>query len=501
MLSPTAQFAWHTHFTIFSNFFLEISLESNLPYSPRYTCGECHDYDVITNAYHFAKSCGACHPGGGCTEYDRKGNRYDEFAKGPENGIFGNGDNFLDGDYYQSNWAESGVLEADCLICHLPNYDWQARALSVRGGFFYEAPTFGAGWFRDLEATTPLLRSEKPKAVSLRADYTQTARADPADLAEFITREVADENCWNCHAGADIKKRGRTWDPETDVHKARGLTCAYCHPAGEDHEIAKGHILAGSVRDDIDGGMHSCRQCHVEGQDNCAPSPTHQFSNLHIEKISCETCHVPYKYRPATSVIDNATTGHTISYFTSDYLSDDPLQPMSNRSNNTWCPAFVKHEGEIKPLNPMQAIWWGDWDRASRRVIPIILERIRDVTGANLENGYTITNFALLEALNGSKSVNTAEEIKAYIKAIAHATDRYGCPIVYHTPVLVKGGMIYYMENNQLNKAPMPSKDGGFKCCEPFILSHNVASGKDALGSEGCQACPTRPSPFLIGRF
>ncbi|MGD9412892.1 MAG: hypothetical protein PVJ54_13595, partial [Desulfobacterales bacterium] len=42
-----------------------------------------------------------------------------------------------------------------------------------------------------------------------------------------------------------------------------------------------------------------------------------------------------------------------------------------------------------------------------------------------------------------------------------------------------------------------PSKDGGFKCCEPFILSHNVASGKDALGSEGCQACPTRPSPFF----
>ena len=31
----------------------EISLESNTPYSPKNTCGECHDYDSITNAYHF----------------------------------------------------------------------------------------------------------------------------------------------------------------------------------------------------------------------------------------------------------------------------------------------------------------------------------------------------------------------------------------------------------------------------------------------------------------
>jgi hypothetical protein len=31
----------------------EISLESNIPYSPKNTCGECHDYDAITHAYHF----------------------------------------------------------------------------------------------------------------------------------------------------------------------------------------------------------------------------------------------------------------------------------------------------------------------------------------------------------------------------------------------------------------------------------------------------------------
>ena len=31
----------------------KIFLASNIPYSPKNTCGECHDYDAITNAYHF----------------------------------------------------------------------------------------------------------------------------------------------------------------------------------------------------------------------------------------------------------------------------------------------------------------------------------------------------------------------------------------------------------------------------------------------------------------
>jgi hypothetical protein len=54
-----------------------------------------------------------------------------------------------------------------------------------------------------------------------------------------------------------------------------------------------------------------------------------------------------------------------------------------------------------------------------------------------------------------------------------------------------------YLENNQLNKANMPTRDGGFKCCEPFDLSHNVVSGNYAIGAKGCKDCHTKPSPFF----
>jgi hypothetical protein len=74
--------------------------------------------DKDKGSFFWAKNCGECHPGGGPAEYDRRGNRYDEFAADPKNRIEHMGDNYLDGDYYQAGWVNSGVTEADCLICH-----------------------------------------------------------------------------------------------------------------------------------------------------------------------------------------------------------------------------------------------------------------------------------------------------------------------------------------------------------------------------------------------
>ncbi|MFO7971724.1 MAG: hypothetical protein R6U40_08235, partial [Desulfobacterales bacterium] len=75
--------------------------------------------EIDFTSFIFTYKCGVCHPGGGAAEYDRNGNRYDQFAADPKKGIISGGENNLDGDYFKSNWAESDVLEADCLICHL----------------------------------------------------------------------------------------------------------------------------------------------------------------------------------------------------------------------------------------------------------------------------------------------------------------------------------------------------------------------------------------------
>ncbi|MFZ7113138.1 MAG: hypothetical protein ACOWYE_15760 [Desulfatiglandales bacterium] len=409
------------------------------------------------------------------------------------------GDNFLDGDYYRSDWANSGVLEADCLVCHLKGYDWKARAQAIQAGLFYKAPAMGAGWYRKDEGVHAAISPGKLEADLFALDYGRTAIADSANLAAAISAEVPDQNCCNCHILPDTIKRGRCWDADLDIHKAKGLSCTYCHTT-ENHEIAKGDIILGSVRDDIDAGMKGCADCHLKGADDRAPRPDHPFPDLHIKQMYCETCHIPYKGDSAVAVIDNATTGMSIRYSAKE-LSPSHLSvagpSVLNCPDNCWLPAFVRYKGKIKPVNPMQVIWWGDWDKASHRVIPIILWRIRDFTGARVENNFSITNYTLLEALDGSKEVNTYQEIETYLNGLSKAKDRFGCPIISHTPVLVKGGMIYYLEFDELHKAPLPiTEDAGFRCCEPFDLSHNVV-GSNGLGSNGCKDCHARPSSFF----
>lgn len=455
--------------------------------------------DIDKSSYGWAKTCGVCHPGGGGCEYDRRGNRYDHYAADPRHNIIPMGDNYLDGDYYQSDWAGSGVLEADCLLCHLKGYDWAARALAIQAGYFYEAPTLGAGWYRKEGGREVVVSPEKAKPPFFALDYGRTVIADPSNLSAFITTKVPDQNCCNCHNTPDTIKRGRCWDTGSDVHKAKGLSCTYCHETGRDHEIAKGDIILGTVRDDQDGLIRGCSDCHLNGADERAPTPDHPFPEFHIRSLYCETCHVPCKADSAVSVIDNATTGQSIRYSAKAFFPAGPSNTgpsFSRCPGNMWLPAFVRYRGRIKPVNPMQVLWWGDWDRSTHRVIPIILWRIRDFTGATDENDFTITNSDLLEALKGSREVNTNGEIATYLRMLATAKDRYGCSIAYHTPVLVKGGMMYYLEFNELRRSALSPAQDGFVCCEPFDLSHNVVRST-AIGSNGCKDCHATPSPFF----
>ena len=72
-------------------------------------------------------TCGGCHPGGGALEYDRNGNRYDEYQT--NNPAISQ---TLNGDYYNARWHESGVVEADCFLCHLEGYDFITKVMKYK---------------------------------------------------------------------------------------------------------------------------------------------------------------------------------------------------------------------------------------------------------------------------------------------------------------------------------------------------------------------------------
>lgn len=528
-----------------------LSMESKSPYSPKKTCGACHDYERITRGYHFqqgrtngsgkisvsdsydskypwnlssgmygklqlasaepsqlakkinhhpseidkssfyfAEHCGACHPGGGWGEYDRKGYLYyDE-----ENKKFGYeiaGENpRLDGDYtsftggnekYGAPWDRSGVSEADCLICHLKGYQWSQRKLALKGRFFKHAPSVGAGWgmikFREGDDLPD-------KISSIEIDYTKKEIADFENLHLQIRRRPLDENCWACHGSYGEKRRGYDWTLQLDVHKVKGMDCLSCHPASNEHHLAKGDSLSQTVRDDLDQTMNTCEDCHYKRKERKAPRPKHPFSPRHLKRIACQTCHIPFRTLSVELVYDH-TSGETQIHETSKFLSRNPLDPKSmgpDEKREVWYPALKDYKGKIIPVKPALPIYWGDLDEKTNIVKPIPLWKIGELRKPPIkdDNG------------DGIPEVNTIEEIKSFLIALK-SKDRFGFPIA-SVPVLLKGGFLYRLDKKGgIEKIPHDQ-------AQPIDLSlnHNIRPGFLALGSRGCQDCHSRNSPFFL---
>ena len=528
-----------------------LTLESRIPYSPKKTCGSCHNYNQITNAYHFqqgrtdgtgkivvsdtfdpkyhwslssgmygrylvasmdlsqlakkinqqpseidkssfyfVQNCGACHPGGGWGEYDRKGNLYyNEESK--KFGYEVSGDNpLLDGDYspfsngnpnYGASWDQSGVSEGDCLICHLKGYQWKERGATLRGKFFKYGPTVGAGW-ADMKVSQDEPGNSKVDEVMV--NYAEKDAADFENLHLQIVRKPPDENCWSCHAAADGRRTGRQWNSERDIHKAKGLDCISCHPSDKEHNFANGDTLQQTVRNDLNNSMHSCEDCHYKGRDKRASRYKHPFSPRHLKLIACQTCHIPFRAAAADLVYDCASTGWIIVFDTSRFLSNDPLDPKRSIPGidaNIWYPALTKWKGRIVPVKSLIVIYWGDLD-LKNVVKPIPLWKIRELKKIPVKDANG----------DGVPKLNSFEQIKDFLKAL-NGNDKFGNPVAAH-PVLMKGGFLY-----QLNKKGEVEKTKHEQAgAVDFSLSHNVMSGPDVIGARGCKECHSKKSPFFL---
>ena len=139
--------------------------------------------------------CGGCHPGGGGLEFDRDGQRYDKTLQAnPELA------KSLDGDYYKSHWDKSGVVEADCFICHLPKYDFGLRNKHLKLWNFKWASTAASGIG---QVSGFVKESQTPKVV-----YNKRLFNDDGKIVLDLAYPPPAENCNFCHSMSDLKKRG-----------------------------------------------------------------------------------------------------------------------------------------------------------------------------------------------------------------------------------------------------------------------------------------------------
>ena len=544
------------------------------PYSPKQTCGKCHDYEKITRGYHFTQGkgekptadqaarcqwavspgnyggtwcspaplyrylspkrnasaatmdltsfsfltagCGGCHPGGGSAELDREGKRYDRWMADPASGLSPGGDNGFDGDYHQARWSETGVLEADCLVCHLPAYDMAERRRQIKRLNFRWAPAAGAG----LAAVTGSVAEGQPVTVA----YDKRHFRPDGTLAPHIVREPRNEACLACHAKPGWKKRGANFRARTDVHLRAGLKCVDCHPAGssaaderirgkEEHQIGKGDDPGGHVRDDLDNTGRDCADCHATGALG-APIARHRWlPPLHLDAIACQTCHIPERvvkaaqfqagdvFNPGARI--PAKGKHLWTFYGPDmkywnHYGDLEMMGYDDKPAEPYRPLLARYKGKIHPVNRVHSAWPAI---AIQGTPGLMQPRMGDIYKMWAAHEKDPTQYPELDKIrddngDGVIEVNRPAEIEALIAAVTRRLEAAGYPLEGKRVVWACNDRIYESGTKYRTMAKHECEASPYGNVHKY--SHDVYPAESALGVNGCTDCHHPSSPFFF---
>lgn len=550
------------------------------PYSPRQTCGApgCHDYERITRGYHFQQgrgepvpavmarryrwvtspgnyggnwcspaplyrqlapktnssarlidmtsfdfvtaTCGNCHPGGGPLEFDRDGQRYDLRMRDPASGFAPGADNRLDGDYFRARWSETGVIEADCLLCHMPEYDIKRRNEQLARLNFRWAATAGAG----LGTIDGAVAAGEAPVV--RYDLTRFESNGLVRVLHIVP-EPRNEACLNCHAKPGWKKRGAAFSPRTDVHLAAGLRCVDCHAAGsraadprirdrEEHQFGKGDCPSGWVRNDLDDTVRSCSDCHLRGWMN-APRATHEWlPPLHMERLSCQACHIPVRAVKSALVqasdVFNAAPhidppakriwtfyGPDMSLW--NHYGELTMFGPRDQPTDPYRPTLFLYKGRIYPGNRVHSTWVGLHDPARPGLQQLFMKDYFTMWKLHRDSGgERYPGLALIRDDNGdgAPEINRPEEIDAVLSETARYLADTAYPLEGQQLVWVMDDRAWTSGSNSIALAREPHEATPYASVYKF--SHDIAPARAALGAGGCKDCHARGSPLFFGR-
>jgi hypothetical protein len=516
------------------------------PYSPRQTCGYCHDYHAIEGGYHFQQGagdladdfgslhgthdfvlspgmvgqwlpfycrqlakeentydheldlglfefatsrCAVCHPGGGAMEYDRNGNRYDLYLASGGGPLLRNGDYYYfdqdSGSITPAPWDTAGVLEIDCLICHMPGYSMEARATQILSNRLRAAPTAGAGFGTVVDHETVSYDPDLPaRGIDLYSsgnDHAGCNRCHGMDENGFYTSEASLKI-----PKADIIRRGMAWGTGgaltgapldfNDIHEKEGLSCMDCHQADMEHNITKGNAPSSTVRDDLDFTVTSCEACHVDPVDDqdsegVDPASAHLDAGLggvngfHMYRITCEACHIPYKSTATYRTVD-LSSGQLFNEAGTERIegryglftggTEDPATWTSGGLRFT-CQWRNEEDGSfrLKPMNMVTSLLWNEGEEISH---PYFMRYVLDAGAALLAAG-KIGN----DVVDPYHEINKAQEIDDMRRELINVGYAVGDPAMVDPRLIVSS--------------------------QYFSISHNVRESGDALGASGCTDC------------
>lgn len=550
-------------------------VNATAPYSPKQTCGTagCHAYNKITEGYHFTQGkgeavpedmaarlqwvtspgnyggawcspaplyrflaaktnvsavevdmtsatfitagCGNCHPGGGPLEYDRDGGRYDDRMRDPASGLTPGGENGFDGDYYKTRWSESGVIEADCLLCHLPEYNIKKRNEQLTKLNFRWAATEGAGFGR---VTGMVVSNQAPQVV-----YDPGHFDAAGNVKLRVVTQPRNETCLNCHAQPGWKKRGADYRARSDVHFRAGLRCVDCHPAGsnaddpriqgrEVHQFAKGDDPGGRVRDDLDNTVRDCTSCHSTGQFG-APVATHPWlPPLHLDRIACQTCHTPEKkvmpvQVQASDVFNRDAwidpggkqlwTFYGVDGAYRNHYGILKVMGYDDKPTETFRPVLANYKGKIYPVNRIHSTWPGIETPGKPGLMQPRPPDIHKMWKAHLDDPTQYPGLAKIKDDDGDGAIeiNRPGEVEALITAVTAHLTSLGYELNGKRVVWVSDERVYHSgtEYRLMEKAEWEASP----YANVHKYNHDISPARAALGSGGCTDCHASKAEFF----
>ena len=492
---------------------------------------------------------GWTHPGGGPMEFGRKADGRRDLSRNLAQGEPQIPD-VLDGDYSsrytpdgKSRFRASGVVEGDCLMCHLKGYRLaeRNRQLSLRN--YRWAATAGAGLgeirgtvftFSDPEAgpavegydrgswnfsTRPAVRYawENRNLFTPEGKFRGSAR---------VSKAVETDNCTQCHRPMDGQKSGTLYLPAGDLHLKAGLRCTDCHTlAGRTqaerirHRIGKGWSPTATARNDLDGaGMKTCANCHLGDQyrptrsgmpkeaknpDNIHRSLFHK-ATFHFYLLHCTSCHASERKTRSVYLVDHST-GRPALYSTDKAGLATRLEEFMQMASELWKPWTDRHErvkgdGErYVPAVPKVRQWFGEM--LSEGVVrPIGLDAVRKA--AEGQKKLTTVEVA---THTGEKVKRTTVATEADMLAMIKALEAMG----YRNVVFV-ADQLYELKKDKIQGRPVPALTRAVM--SPIYHGNLPVSAKKTLGQkgkpDGCADCHADDAPYFtklkvrgVGKF
>jgi len=382
-----------------------------LPYSTRFSCAPCHDYEDIRQGLHF-NSVSADQPG-------RPGEPW--IWMDPETGtvlpvsyrkwqgvwnpqdlglsfwdftlLFGRhmtGGSVTEPDLEnmspESRWDVSGKLEINCMGCHSvsrlqshsewavqvlrQNFRWAATAASglgeVGGMAFRLPPTWDI-----IDGPNP---DDTEYAVVPSVRYDRSCFDSDHNVFFEIAYKPEDERCLVCHS---VSQAGmKQFEADGDIHTSAGIKCVSCHRNDLSHTMIRGY--EGEAEEFHKPGISefTCQGCHI-GNDLSrrgapaagrlgAPYPLHKgLPAVHFERLSCTVCHSGPLPEKEPVRIRTSRANRLGIYGIAQWMTELPhiVEPVYFRDsggklspNRLMWPAFWgEKEGEnIRPLKPAE---------------------------------------------------------------------------------------------------------------------------------------------------